>query len=120
MNPRAAKEFLFTGARFDAERALALGMVNHVVPRGELEDATFTIAEQIAQMPPLGLALAKKAVNQAEDLMGIRSGMDSVFGLHHAAHAHNAEVSADSLAGLDAHTMAHANEQAAREEDHGA
>ena len=49
-------------------------------------------------MPRLGLALAKKAVNQAEDLMGMRAGMDSVFGLHHAAHAHNAEVGIDSLA----------------------
>jgi hypothetical protein len=31
--------------------------------------------------------------------------MESVFGLHHLAHAHNAEVSGDSLAGLDAHAM---------------
>ena len=44
-------------------------------------------------MPPFGLALAKRAVNQCEDLMGMRAGMDSVFGLHHLAHAHNAEVS---------------------------
>ena len=44
-------------------------------------------------MPPFGLALAKRAVNQCEDLMGMRPGMDSVFGLHHLAHAHNAEVS---------------------------
>ena len=43
-------------------------------------------------MPPFGLALAKRAVNQCEDLMGMRPGMDSVFGLHHFAHAHNAEV----------------------------
>ena len=31
--------------------------------------------------------------------------MDSVFGLHHVAHAHNAEVRGDSLAGLDARGM---------------
>jgi enoyl-CoA hydratase len=31
--------------------------------------------------------------------------MDSVFGLHHLAHAHNAEVSADPLAGQDARSM---------------
>jgi len=31
--------------------------------------------------------------------------MDSVFGLHHLAHAHNAEVGADSLAGHDARSM---------------
>ncbi len=115
MNPRAAKEFLYTGDRFGADRAQALGMVNHVVPRAELEEATFAIAERVAQMPQLGLALTKKAVNQAEDLMGMRSGMDSVFGLHHAAHAHNAELDTDSLAGLDARSMAKANKKAAGE-----
>ncbi|WP_296606556.1 enoyl-CoA hydratase [Nocardioides sp.] len=112
MNPRAAKEFLYTGGRFDAQRAKELGMVNHVVPRAELEDAVMAMAERIAEMPRLGLTLTKKAVNQCEDLMGARAGMDSVFGLHHAAHAHNAEVGADSLAGLDARAMARANKAA--------
>jgi enoyl-CoA hydratase len=105
MGPRFAKEFLFTGDRVGAERALALGMVNRVVPRAELEAETLALAEKIATMPRLGLALTKKAVNQAEDLMGLRAGMDSVFGLHHAAHAHNAEVSGDSLAGQNARTL---------------
>jgi enoyl-CoA hydratase len=105
LGPRAAKEFLFTGDRFDAARAHQLGMVNKVVPRAALEDETFAIAKRIAEMPRFGLALAKRAVNQAEDQMGMRSGMDSVFGLHHFAHAHNAEVSTDSLAGLDARSM---------------
>ncbi|GDY29140.1 enoyl-CoA hydratase [Gandjariella thermophila] len=105
LGPRAAKEVLFTGERFDARRAYELGMVNRVVSRDKLETETFTLAETIAKMPRFGLALAKRAVNQCEDLMGMRSGMDSVFGLHHFAHAHNAEVSADSLAGLDARAM---------------
>jgi len=105
LGPRAAKEFLFTGDRFDAARAYQLGMVNRVVPRAALEEETLAIAERIAAMPRFGLALAKKAVNQAEDLMGMRSGMDSVFGLHHFAHAHNAEVSPDPLAGMDARSM---------------
>ncbi|WP_434446881.1 enoyl-CoA hydratase [Lentzea sp. E54] len=105
MGARFAKEFLFTGERFDADRALALGMVNRVVPRADLVTATNALAESIARMPRLGLALTKKAVNQSEDLMGLRAGMDSVFGLHHAAHAHNAEVGADSLAGHTARSM---------------
>jgi enoyl-CoA hydratase len=109
MNPRAAKEFLFTGDRFGAQRARELGMVNQVVPRDDLEPTVMGIAERISAMPRLGLALTKKAVNQAEDLMGMRSGMDSVFGLHHAAHAHNAEVGKDSLAGMDARSMAEKN-----------
>jgi len=104
-NPRFAKEMLFTGDRFSAQRAHEVGMVNHVVARDELLDSTLAIAGRIAAMPRLGLALTKKAVNQAEDLMGMRAGMDSVFGLHHAAHAHNAEVGRDSLAGMDARAM---------------
>ncbi|GAA5098346.1 enoyl-CoA hydratase [Nocardia iowensis] len=105
MGPRAAKEFLFTGDRFGAAQAKEWGMVNRVVPRAELEAETLALAEKIATMPQFGLALTKKAVNQAEDLMGMRSGMDSVFGLHHFAHAHNAEVGADSLGGMNAKTM---------------
>jgi len=105
LGPRLAKEVLFTGGRFSAERAYQAGMVNRVVPRASLEALTFELAGQIAQMPPFGLALAKRAVNQCEDQMGMRPGMDAVFGLHHVAHAHNAEVSGDSLAGLDARGM---------------
>jgi enoyl-CoA hydratase len=105
LGPRFAKEVLFTGGRFSAERAYQVGMVNRVVPRESLESAAFELAGQIAQMPPFGLALAKRAINQCEDLMGMRPGMDAVFGLHHVAHAHNAEVSGNYLAGLDARGM---------------
>jgi enoyl-CoA hydratase len=105
LGPRAAKEFLFTGERFDAAWALQQGMVNRVVPRDELHKETQTLAVKVAEMPRFGLALTKRAVNQAEDQMGMRTGMDSVFGLHHFAHAHNAETSKDSLAGMDARSM---------------
>jgi enoyl-CoA hydratase len=105
MGPRFAKEFLFLGERVSSERALALGMVNRVVPRESLADEVTAIATKIATMPRLGLALTKKAVNQAEDAMGLQVGMDSVFGLHHLAHAHNAETGVDSLAGQDARSM---------------
>ncbi|NIH83864.1 enoyl-CoA hydratase [Amycolatopsis granulosa] len=105
LNPRAAKEFLYTGDRMPARRAYELGMVNHVVERAELESHTLALAARISAMPAFGLALTKRAVNQAEDLQGMRAGMDSVFGLHHAAHAHNAEVGGDSLAGMDARAM---------------
>jgi enoyl-CoA hydratase len=112
MGPRFAKEFLFLGERVDAKRAHELGMVNRVVPRSDLESSTLDIAGRIARMPRLGLALTKRAVNQAEDLMGLHAGMDSVFGLHHVAHAHNAEVGIDALAGHDARSMRDAQKDA--------
>jgi len=113
LGPRIAKEFLFTGGRMSARRAHEVGMVNQVVPADQLEAATMELAEQIAAMPGFGLALTKKAINQAEDLMGLQNGMDSAFGLHHFAHAHNAEVDKDSLAGMNARSM----RDAAREQE---
>ncbi len=100
LGPRFAKEMLFTGDRFSAARAYELGMVSRVVPRVRAGGRHVRASpSKIATMPQFGLALAKRAVNQCEDQMGMRNGMDSVFGLHHVAHAHNAETGADSLAG---------------------
>jgi enoyl-CoA hydratase len=105
MPPRIAKEFLYTGDRMSAQRAYEVGMVNRLVPRDSLDAEVDALAEKIAAMPRMGLALTKKAINQAEDLQGMHSGMDAVFGLHHLAHAHNAETAADSLAGMDPKSM---------------
>jgi enoyl-CoA hydratase len=106
LNPRQAKEFLFLGEKIDAARALQMGMVNRVYPRAALESETFTIARKIAEMPRFGLALTKKAINQAEDRMGLRDTMDATYALHHLAHAHNSLSSPDHLAGQDAKSMA--------------
>lgn len=106
LGTRFAKEILYTGDRFTAQRAYEVGMVNRVVPREQLEDETLSLAARITEMPRFGLALTKRAVNQCEDQMGMRNGMDSVFGLHHFAHAHNAEVGTDSLGGMNAKSMA--------------
>jgi enoyl-CoA hydratase len=110
IGPRAAKEILFTGDRFSAARAYEWGLVNRVVPAERLQAETLAIAERISAMPRFGLALTKRAVNQCEDAMGMRTGMDAVFGLHHFAHAHNAEVGADALGGMDAKSMKSAAE----------
>ncbi|WP_411819575.1 enoyl-CoA hydratase [Hyphococcus formosus] len=109
LHPRIAKEFLFLGDRLPADRAYQLGMVNRIFQRDELRDGVADMAARIAKMPRLGLALTKQAVNHVEDLRGKRTAMDSVFHMHHFAHAQNDLVSGDSLAGLDGKGMAQAN-----------
>ncbi|MEE2969994.1 MAG: enoyl-CoA hydratase [Pseudomonadota bacterium] len=52
--PNAA-EILYTGRRFTADEALAMGLVNRVVPDDELESAVRELAEQIAENAPLTL-----------------------------------------------------------------
>jgi len=109
LNPRIAKEFLFTGDRMGAERAYQIGMVNRVVPRAELETVTTQLAEKISTMPRLGLALTKQAVNHVEDLQGKRAAMDAVFHMHHFAHAQGDLTVGNNLGGMDAKSMAAAN-----------
>ena len=105
LGPRKAKEFLFLGERMSSQDALAAGMINKVVPRAELQDAALDMAQRIAQMPRFALALTKKAINQAEDRMGLRDTMDSTYGLHHLAHAHMAMTSDDHIGGQNAKSM---------------
>jgi enoyl-CoA hydratase len=106
MAPRFAKEFLFLGERVDAPRARELGMVNRVVPRSELEAVGFEMASRIAAMPALAIMLAKKAVNFAEDEMGLRASIDHAFALHQLAHAASAELTGgDAILGATTQSM---------------
>lgn len=111
--PRVAKEFLFLGQRMSAQRAEQFGMVNRVVPRDALQAAVREMAQAVAEMPRLGLALTKQAINHVEDLRGKRTAMDAVFHMHHFAHAQNDLVSGHSLGGLDGKAMAEANKKQA-------
>lgn len=88
---RRAKEMLFTGEPITAQDAAALGMVNRVVPSAELADTTLALAQRIASRPTFGIRLAKRAVNRALDLQGMRAAVESTFDTHHLAHSHNRE-----------------------------
>jgi enoyl-CoA hydratase len=103
--PRIAKELLFCGERLTAARARELGMVNRVVAREQLLDETLALAGKISEMPRFALALAKQAINGAEDRMGLRESMDAAYALHQLAHAHNALTSPDHLAGQNPKSM---------------
>ena len=111
LNPRIAKEFLFLGDKMTAERAYQMGMVNKVVAREQLEEATYAMAARIAQQPRMALLLVKQSLNHVEDLQGKRAAMDAAFGWHHFAHAHNQLVTGHNLAGLDAKAMAESNKK---------
>ncbi len=86
---RKAKEWLFTGDWLEAEEALRLGMVNHVVPRAELEGFTLALAERVARTNRFTLKLAKEAINAAQDRMGRADAIRTAFAIHQLAHAHN-------------------------------
>jgi enoyl-CoA hydratase len=87
LGARRAKEMLFTGDPVTAADAYRLGMVNRVVPRDQLPDATVELARRIATKPAFSLRLAKMAVNQTLDAQGFWTAQQAAFNLHHFAHA---------------------------------
>ena len=55
-----AREMVFTTDFFTAGQALELGIVNRVVPDGELEREAEALAQRLASQPTYALAMAKK------------------------------------------------------------
>ncbi len=60
-----ALELALTGDPIDAPRALALGLVNRVVPADRLIEEAVSLAERIAENAPLALRYSKQVVNKA-------------------------------------------------------
>jgi len=58
---KQAMEMLLTGEMADARTAMAMGLVNRVVPEVELDAAVETLAGTIAAKSPLTLAIGKQA-----------------------------------------------------------
>ena len=77
MNFHRAYEYLYLAQTIGAEDARAMGMVNRVVPRDDLEDTAELIARQIAQAPLSTLMATKALVKQAWETMGMRTHMQS-------------------------------------------
>jgi enoyl-CoA hydratase len=71
--PRKAKEILWLSRFVDAAEAAELGLVNHVVPKKELDSFTTELAGQIARMNPFAARMVKLSINQAQDAAGFRT-----------------------------------------------
>lgn len=63
-----AMEMLLTGRWVDAQEAARWGLVNHVVPAGDLMSKAREMAQLIADGPPLVNAAIKEVVREAEDM----------------------------------------------------
>ena len=63
-----AKEMVLTGARWDAQRALEVGLVSEVVPLPRLMDAARAMAARVLALGPLAVRLAKLALNASASM----------------------------------------------------
>lgn len=73
---RRAKELVFTGFdRLDAATAATYGLINRVVRREDLADATAELAGQLAKVDPEVMRHTKKAINSGWQRAGFREAM---------------------------------------------
>ena len=70
---KKAREIWFLCEQYDAQQALAMGLVNKVVPLAALERETVAWCRRILELSPLALRLLKAGFNAADDgLAGIQ------------------------------------------------
>jgi enoyl-CoA hydratase len=91
VGPARAKELVWSGRQVKADEALALGLVDRVVPAGELEDTALAWAASLASGAVVAMGVAKIVIDGGIDLR-LDDGLDleaeafaEVFGTEDAA-----------------------------------
>lgn len=86
-----ATALMMLGERVMAENAEAMGMIYKSCPDDQLESITTDLATQLSLLPPIGLALTKRALNHSlindlstqlalEETLQVEAGMTEDFG----------------------------------------
>jgi enoyl-CoA hydratase len=70
-----ASEMMLTGRRVHAEEAERIGLVNRVVPAGELLEEALATARLIAGNSPFGVALTKEGLQLAVDAPSLQAAL---------------------------------------------
>ena len=88
----------FTGDPMDAAEAFRVGYLQAVHPRERVLEEARSLAAKIAAKSPLGLRLAKRALNESE-VLDVRAGYrcEQVYTVELAAHPDAAEAAAATL-----------------------
>ena len=64
VGPARAKQLIFTGRQVDAAEALAMGLVDEVVPPEQLHDRALALAAELASGAVVAQGLAKRAIDE--------------------------------------------------------
>jgi enoyl-CoA hydratase len=67
VGPARAKELIWSGRQVRADEALAIGLVDRVVPADELEDAAVAWAAELASGAVVAMGIAKRAIDDGLD-----------------------------------------------------
>jgi enoyl-CoA hydratase len=84
VTPAQAAEILFSARRFSAAEAVQMGLINRVVPPGDLREEVMSLAAGIAANAPLTVAAAKAAIRaaarpQPQDLARVEAMIEACY-----------------------------------------
>jgi enoyl-CoA hydratase len=80
---RKAKEMLLTSKLINGKEAERIGLVNKAVPPDKLEAEVWSLAKNMAEVPPDGMIILKEALNTHALMLGL----DAVFAYHRQLNA---------------------------------
>jgi len=76
------REVFFAGRTYEGRQLLDMGLVDHLVPRSELAETTYRLAEEIASNAPLSLKGSKRILNMwGESLTLSQENLEEAEGL---------------------------------------
>lgn len=76
---KRAMGMILTGRRIEAAEAFALGLVNEVVPPGELQSAARRFADEIGEAAPLSVRASKQAVLRGLEHPSLEAAMGARY-----------------------------------------
>ncbi len=84
VGPARAMEVLMTGREYDAEKAMAWGLVNDIFPEEKLHEEAMRLAADISKMAPMAVGATKRIVKRGldQDLMSqldMEAGLQSIL-----------------------------------------
>jgi enoyl-CoA hydratase/carnithine racemase len=82
-----AHRYTLTGDHFDAQEALRIGVVNEVVPAGQVVARAVELGRRIAMVPADSVRLNKRITALALQTMGVRTALDNAAYLGMIIHA---------------------------------
>jgi len=82
VGPKAAKEIILTGEdRISAARAKEIGMINRIVPNGDLDGAALSLAQHIAAIDPNLVKETKRAINRAFEAQNMLQALEEALAI---------------------------------------